>query len=632
LHTYPGTGTYYPRIFTTNSVYGCSDTAIQKLELDANPVITFTANKTTICKGETIHFAGAAMFPGTFNYYYQIGTVTTAPDPSGTTDYTFNDTGTYTVTLFVLGGANSTCQYSLVKTNYILVSKPYPAFTPAPPIGCKPVTVTFTDNTKFVATTSAASRVWDYLGNGTNTLVSGTTSTYNYTAVGKYDVKLVVTDDKNCKDSIIVPVQIRKPVASFELSDDTVCIHVPIQFTNKSTGATGLFYMWDFGDGDTSMLKNPAHAYQIAGSFPVRLIVADSSGCRDTFSYYYSTHPVVANGPYAAFTQTVPVIACPPLTDSFTSFSTGVNLTYDWNFGEPGAPVSRPNPIHTYFNPGKYIVTLTVKDANGCIDTATDSVRVLGYNGSFSYTPTEICIGGTVFFNANVPNIPQYRWDFNDGTSDTTNTPLTSHVYKVANTYFPTLIYSTGPGCSSPLSTGLIPIRVDKVTPNFTWTVPCAGVPFTLTNSSTALYVSPNKSNWNFGAGATDTGATTTFTFPSGNHPVTLVATNATGCKDSITKNVFVNPLPIVDAGPDQGICPNDSAIFVATGAQTYVWSSVAPFNCLSTNCDSIEVWTAAPTKYVVTGTDGNQCVNKDSAIAFIQIKTETNVGKGGEI
>jgi gliding motility-associated-like protein len=45
-----------------------------------------------------------------------------------------------------------------------------------------------------------------------------------------------------------------------------------------------------------------------------------------------------------------------------------------------------------------------------------------------------------------------------------------------------------------------------------------------------------------------------------------------------------------------------------------------------------VKVWKAAPTTYYVTGTDANGCINKDSVRAFIQIKTETNVGTGGEI
>jgi PKD repeat protein len=372
-----------------------------------------------------------------------------------------------------------------------------------------PLTTIFTNNTKLVSGTTATSNIWDF-GDGTNVLNNNTTIPHLY-QVGEYDIKLIVTDNQGCKDSLIRYryIKARKPVASFNVVEDTVCVHRAVQFLDMSTGATGLFYKWYFGDGDSSSVKNPGHIYNTTGSYPVRLIVTDSTGCRDTFDY---SQPIVITCPHAAFTQSVSVVVCPPLVDSFISQSTGASLTYNWTFDIPSGPVTVPNPVKTFTNPGKYIVTLTVTDMNGCSDTASDSVRVLGYNGSFTYTPTDICVGGTVFFNANVPNIPEYKWDFADGTTITTNTPTISHVYTTPNTYWPTLIYSTGPSCSSPLSTGLTPVRVDKVTANFTWSVPCVGVPFTLTDNSNAQYVPPNTWNWNFGAGATATGSPTTFT------------------------------------------------------------------------------------------------------------------------
>lgn len=42
-----------------------------------------------------------------------------------------------------------------------------------------------------------------------------------------------------------------------------------VQFTNKTQGATT--YLWDFGDGTTSTLKNPAHIFTSAGNYAVKL-------------------------------------------------------------------------------------------------------------------------------------------------------------------------------------------------------------------------------------------------------------------------------------------------------------------------------------------------------------------------
>lgn len=59
-----------------------------------------------------------------------------------------------------------------------------------------------------------------------------------------------------------------------------------VSFTNESRSDvdTTLDYHWEFGDGNTSKLKNPVHVYSSNGTYPVRLIVKDCIYA-DTVSY-----------------------------------------------------------------------------------------------------------------------------------------------------------------------------------------------------------------------------------------------------------------------------------------------------------------------------------------------------------
>lgn len=99
---------------------------------------------------------------------------------------------------------------------------------------------------------------WD-LGNGTtSTLISPSVT---YAMAGTYQVKLVVTGDLGCKDSItqsvvvtitappVTPPSCTAPVADFTINNASQCLTGnAFSFTNTSTGTTPS-YTWNFGDG-----------------------------------------------------------------------------------------------------------------------------------------------------------------------------------------------------------------------------------------------------------------------------------------------------------------------------------------------------------------------------------------------
>ena len=69
-------------------------------------------------------------------------------------------------------------------------------------------------------------------------------------------------------------------------SPDSVKGTIPliVQFNNESSEGT---YIWDFGDGQTSLEENPSHTYFTAGEYRVSLIVTTPDGCSDTTYYKY---------------------------------------------------------------------------------------------------------------------------------------------------------------------------------------------------------------------------------------------------------------------------------------------------------------------------------------------------------
>ncbi|MGL4597730.1 MAG: PKD domain-containing protein, partial [Bacteroidia bacterium] len=90
----------------------------------------------------------------------------------------------------------------------------------------------------------------------------------------------------------------------------------------------------------------------------------------------------------------------------------------------------------------------------------------------------------------------------------------------------------------------------------------------------------------------------------AGTHWVTITDPNG-GCSDSDTIQVTTNILPLVTAGSDITICPNQIATLTANGAATYLWS----------NGDMTQTTQVSPsisTTYYVTGTDLNGCQATD--------------------
>lgn len=146
------------------------------------------------------------------------------------------------------------------------------------------------------------------------------------------------------------------PVAAFVPSDPAPDVGELVTFTNLSTGSLPLDFVWDLGDGMTSTLPAPEHAYSLPGPYTVTLTATNSCG-QDTHA---DTLTVVCADPTAAFTWTAEY-----LTVTFTNESTGTfPLDFVWNLGD-GVTSTLPAPTHTYGAPGLYTVTLSAIDLCG---------------------------------------------------------------------------------------------------------------------------------------------------------------------------------------------------------------------------------------------------------------------------
>jgi gliding motility-associated-like protein len=116
---------------------------------------------------------------------------------------------------------------------------------------------------------------WD-LGNGETSTARNPATIYRDTGV--YQIMLVAIDSIcDLSDTTYITYHntfFREVVADFEPIYTSCDGSARLQLINNSTDANQFF--WDFGDGNTSRLREPVHAYGLSGLYRVRLIVRDS--------------------------------------------------------------------------------------------------------------------------------------------------------------------------------------------------------------------------------------------------------------------------------------------------------------------------------------------------------------------
>lgn len=175
------------------------------------------------------------------------------------------------------------------------------------------------------------------------------------------------------------------PVVKFWSPDVKGCMPYEVRFFDSSfvKGGTITRYFWDFGDGTTSSAKNPVHLYVRNGIFTVKLIVWSNEDVKNEM--VRNNYIVVNQRPEADF-KAVPEIAA--LNDAKIVFN---NLTkyassktkYLWDFGDNLSKSTLANPIHNYYDTGKYTVTLTATNEYACSSLKSKQVFIIGNTDVF---------------------------------------------------------------------------------------------------------------------------------------------------------------------------------------------------------------------------------------------------------
>jgi PKD repeat protein len=206
--------------------------------------------------------------------------------------------------------------------------------------------------------------------------------------------------------------------AGFSTDRTSGSVPLTVSFTGSSSGSPDQLN-WDFGDGTTSVEKNPVHTFRAPGTYTVTLDAGrNGQASSKTVVITVSPAPLTAN--FVAD----PTSGNAPLTVSFTDTSTGAPSTWIWELGNGQVSYDR-NPQTTYYAAGSYTVQLTVeksgiqnkKSMTIYVNPGSPSVPVVPVTSqqpvSVVTTTTSTPAGSIIgYWTMNVGSTTQY-WTFN---------------------------------------------------------------------------------------------------------------------------------------------------------------------------------------------------------------------------
>lgn len=557
-HGFGGTG--YQDVMLIASDRGCTDTMIQEdiiFIFEPLPYIGISERK--ICSlPREVTFQNLSLGGDTWSWVID-GTVTsTAQSPV----HTFTTDGIHYVTLTV---GNSVTGCSVTSTDSLFIQNIEAQFSPDTSRGCTPFGVRFMDSS-----TNAISWMWEF-GNGDTT--SQTNPLYTYSSPGNYPVTLIVQNELNCADTLVYEYMHALDVeADFMISDSAAgCVPFPVQFIDQSSGTgTIVDWYWDFGDSLSASVPNPNHVYMTGDEYSISLTVTDNDGCIDSV---VKEDLVLATQPVAEFLVN-PYVNCPDYNSVFVSLSTGVGLSYLWDFGD-GTTSWLANTTHAYQDTGIYTVSLTVTDVNGCDTSLTKNNHVIieeleaRFWADTTYAncpPLEVYFEGDTSY----PHLGvNWYWDFGDGATSSQAFP--THVYTTPGLYTVSLILESVGGCRDTMVMEDF-IFIEGPTGQFSFN-PLEGCPGTEVDFEGET-IDSIRYEWIFGDGNTGTGQMISHTYQSsGTYVPILVMEDSLGCRvfhvSSDTLAIYEPPVAQFTA---------DQVLLCDSGTVTFIDQSVGDF------------------------------------------------------
>lgn len=600
-HTYTVAGNYIVKHWIVNS-NGCnSDTTSHSIHINQLPTPDFTYLAPN-CETRKTFFTDASIpNDGTVNTWQwdfddpASGANNTSALPAPA--HIFVTEGIYNVKLTVTTDKGCTSSPAIVK-QVTINARPHAGFIP-PEVCLNDTYAQFNDNST-ITTGTITNWQWDFGDPGSGPLNTSTATNpqHSYSAVGPYDVKLIVTSNNGCTDTLTQQIFVNGsfPVADVSLvNTGDICSNELVTITNLSTvfpgSITKVEIFWDDVNAPTVFElddvptpgKKYSHLYPSFQSpttkdYVIRFRAYSGGVCMND-----KLLPITINA--------VPKVIFDAIPDTCLLISPFKIVQASEPNGIPGNGVySGPgitNPDGT-FDPriagvGVHTITYTYTSLVGCKDAMSKTIRVLDTaSAKFSFSAPPACDGTPVTFTdrstypASVV-LANTVWDFGDLSPIENHLPGSTftHTFPSPGSYTVTMYNTSAYGCSSTLTSQKVLVSPTPQTlfefGETSVCIPNAKVSFI--NKSTISDGTENAFTyyWDFGDPASGSLNFSTAKTPPphlysgvGPYTVTLTVTSGARCSKNYTDVVdFIHPQPKAKFITDKkSVCLDESLLF----------------------------------------------------------------------